>query len=384
MPLNAMAAVILGAWLAVFVVRLVRGWVGAVDPVAWGVWLFAAVALWRPISSSLTYVLGGVVAAAEASPLGGAVRGISAVFVGTMVVGANDSSIFSSPGGTEQATALLVVLAAASLVGAAWVLVRARAGSQWRRALGLAPVALLLLFAFAITMADFWVTGEGPNYCSATFALVAVIVTVATCAPLAISAFDWPTDRMTLVRWAGVGAVLLVLVADTLLPRALAATRPAQWSPPIPFENTSGSYWYPADVNGTGSQTIADNPVACVYLPQGAPRPTALLESQLSDAQRVYSCTRILTGLAGMESDALILVDWLRREWLTNTPAWAETYPVFEELPEAVKNKEVILLDDGSNVIGVETFGSLLTVYPKFAGLTPEELAALGVDPNSL
>lgn len=383
LPLNAMAAVILLGWLGVFVVRLVRRSAGAVDPVGWLIWGFAAVALWRPTSSSLAYVAGGVVAATEVSPIGGAIRGISAMVINSVRVGANDSSIFASPGGTEQVTALLVVLAAAGLVGAAWVLVRSRTGSPWQRALGLVPVVLLLLFAAAITLADFWITGEGPNYGSSKFAFLAVIVTVATCAPLAISALDWPADRMTLVRWAGAGAVLLVLVADTLLPRALAATRPAQWSPPIPFENTSGSYWYPADVNGTGTQTIADNPVACVYLPQGAPRPTALLESQLSDAQRVYSCTRLLTGLSGMESDALILVDWLRREWLTNTPAWAETYPVFEELPEKVKNKKVILLDDGSNVIGLETFGSLLSRYPKFAGLTAEELAALGVDPNA-
>jgi len=186
---------------------------------------------------------------------------------------------------------------------------------------------------------------------------------------------------MTTVRWLGLVAIVVLLTVDTLLPRALAAARPAQWSPPIPFENTSGSYWYPADVNGEASQPIADNPVACVYLPAGSAVPTALLDSQLSDAQRVYNCSRVLAGLSGMDSDALAIVDWLRREWLTNTRAWAEMYPRFEELTDAVLAKKVILLDDGSNVVGIETFGSLISRFPKFAGKTPEELAALGVDP---
>ena len=74
---------------------------------------------------------------------------------------------------------------------------------------------------------------------------------------------------MTLARWAGVGAVVFLLTVDSLLVRSIAAARPEQWSPPIPFDNPQ-SYWWPADVNGTGTQPIAENPVACVYLPQGA------------------------------------------------------------------------------------------------------------------
>ena len=46
-----------------------------------------------------------------------------------------------------------------------------------------------------------------------------------------------------------------------------------------------------------------------------------------------------------------------------------------EGMPDAVLDRPVILLDDGSNVIGLESMRSLLDRYPAEAGLTPEEIA---------
>jgi hypothetical protein len=117
-------------------------------------------------------------------------------------------------------------------------------------------------------------------------------------------------------------------------------------------------------VNGTGNQTIAGNPVGCVYLPQGAKEPSALLVSQLSDAQRVYACTRLLAGLSGQDQQAQPLVDWLRREWLGNKGAWSDVHGYLEAMPDAVKDKQMIILDDGSNVIGLDTVRYLLERYP--------------------
>jgi hypothetical protein len=179
---------------------------------------------------------------------------------------------------------------------------------------------------------------------------------------------DPAATGMTVARWAAVALVAYLLVVDTIVPRALAASRPDQWSPPIPFDNSSGSYWWPADVNGEAVQPIARNPVACVYLPAGATAPSALLASQLSDAQRVYNCSRIIAGLAGADTTAQPIVDWLRREWLTNTPAWSNEYPNMAGMPDSVLDKPVILLDDGSNVIGLETMRSLLARFPVTAG----------------
>jgi hypothetical protein len=173
---------------------------------------------------------------------------------------------------------------------------------------------------------------------------------------------------MTQLRWIGAGVVVALLMIDSLLPRAIAQARPQLWSPPIPFNNTSGSYWWPADVNDSSVQTIASNPVACVYLPPGASVPSAIVPSGLSDAQRVYACSRLLAGLSGMDTAAQPIVEWLRREWLTNTPAWDPSYEALIGLDPEVLGKNVILLDEGSNVVGVETLSSLLERFPKTAG----------------
>ena len=368
LPLNAMAAVILLAWLVILVARVARRGRSGFDPVAAGLWLVVAVGLWEPIRSSLAYVASGVVGAAGALsdvlPIGGAVRGM----VAAIAVPANDGSLFSSPGGTEVTGPILALLAVVAVIGAVLLLSRLGGRARATAAIRFVPVALLVGFALLVTLADFWVTGGGPNYGSLKFTFLATVVALGTCLPLALMVIDPEATGMTLARWAAVGLVGYLLIVDTIVPRALAAARPDQWSPPIPFENTSGSYWWPADVNGEAVQPIVENPVACVYLPAGAVVPSALLASQLSDAQRVYNCSRIISGLAGADTTAQPIVDWLRREWLTNTPAWSNEYPNLAGMPDAVLDKPVILLDDGSNVIGLETMRSLLERFPVTAG----------------
>ena len=150
---------------------------------------------------------------------------------------------------------------------------------------------------------------------------------------------------------------------DPLLVRSVAAARPEQWAPPVPFDNPR-TYWWPAEVNGTVNQPIAEVPVACVYLPAGASAPSAILDSQLSDPQRVYSCSRLLGGLTGTELESEPLVSWLRREWLTNTRAWSDVYGYLSTMSDDVLDRPVILLDDGSNVVGLESFRSLLGRFP--------------------
>jgi hypothetical protein len=97
-------------------------------------------------------------------------------------------------------------------------------------------------------------------------------------------------------------------------------------------------------------QDIANNPVGCAFYPQGARVPTALPEGQIA-----YSCTRILTGLAGADSTALPLVNWLRREWFTNTAAWDQEYPGLLTIPEDIRQRKLILMNELKNVVGLET-----------------------------
>ena len=382
LPMNAIAAVVIVGWIAVLGARLIRGprvrgdWIGLGLTVAVGVFI------WEPLRSSVAFVIGSAPASALefVGGMGGGVRAAVGVLatvpgIGPVVAGLDESTLFSAGGGTEQTTAVLAVLAAVAGLAAAGVASRQDVGRA--AYLRLLPVLLLVGFAVVLNALDQWATGSAPHYGSLKFTFMVTIVVIAACAPVAMLLIDPRASAMTLGRWAAVGAVVYLLIVDSLLTRSIAAARPEQWSPPIPFDNTSGSYWYPADVNGSPTQPIALNPVACVYLPPGANVPSALMESGLSDPQRVYSCTRLIAGLAGSDSTAQPLVDWLRREWLTNTPAWSEVYNGLVAMPDSVQDKPVILLDEGSNVIGLETVRSLLARFPQYAGKTPEELAAI-------
>lgn len=372
LPMNVIGAVLIVGWLAVLIARGIRGGRTAFDWVGIALTIVVGVAIWEPLKSSLSFVVESTPTAAGTllSGLGGGIHAAVGVarsvpFLSPIFAGVGDSTLFAAGGGTEQTTALLATLAAVASVATAVVASRQVAGRQgYARFI---PVLLLAGFALTLNVLDQWATGSAPHYGSLKFTFMVIIVVAGTCLPLALLLLDPRARAMTLARWVAVGAVIMVLVVDSLLVRSIAAARPDQWSPPIPFNNPQ-SYWWPAEVDGSGDQPIATNPVACVYLPQGAKAPSAILDSQLSDPQRVYSCTRLLAGLAGNDTEAQPIVDWLRREWLTNTRAWTDVYGYLAGMPDEVLDKPVILLDDGSNVIGLETMRSLLGRYPATAG----------------
>lgn len=367
-PMNALAGVLVLGWLVILIARLASASRSRADLVGLLVVLVTAIAIWEPMRSSLDFLIGSASSAAG-SLVGGLGGGVTAALAAVapapwaahVLAGLTDSSLFSAGGGTEAATSLLTVLAAVAVVAAAVVISR-QSGVRARR-VRLLPVVLLIGFAVVLNVLDQWATGSAPHYGAVKFTFMVTIVVIAACLPLAVLLLDPAVSGMTLSRWLALVAVVLVLTVDSLLVRSIAAARPTQWSPPIPFENPR-SYWYPADVNGTGSQPIAENPVACVYLPQGAKAPSAILDSQLSDPQRVYSCSRLLAGLSGEDGGAQPIVDWLRREWLTNQRAWESVHGYLAEMPDEVLDKKVILLDDGSNVIGFESMRGLLQRYP--------------------
>ena len=89
--------------------------------------------------------------------------------------------------------------------------------------------------------------------------------------------------------------------------------RPEEGSLSVPFKSSSGGYGWPAEVNGSSDQSIASNPLACVYLCTGANAPSAIVPSGFSEAPRVYACTRQLAGLLGADSYGRPIVDWLCR-----------------------------------------------------------------------
>lgn len=376
LPLNVVAVVVVIAWLAVLVSRAFRFGLRSFDVIGFVLLAIVTVGVFQPIYSSFVYLFfdsqsaGGVLGAVSG---GGVSANASLPALGPIQLGLGDSMLFAAGGGTDQTGPIFAVLAIAVVLSAAVVISRQPAAIRTSAIRRFIPLGIFTFFALAIYTLDFWSTGSGPHYGSMKFTFLTATLALATCLPIGLMLLDpQALGAMTAPRWIAVGGVLLLLMIDSVLPRAMALARPEQWSPPIPFNNTSGSYWWPAEVNGTADQPISANPVACVYLPQGAKVPSAILASALSDPQRVYSCTRLLAGLAGEDTDAQALVDWLRREWLSNTPAWSPVYDALAGMPESVQNKPVILLDDGSNVIGVESVRSLLARFPQTAGDAPQ------------
>ena len=360
-PLNALSALVLLGCIALVVVRVVKG--RGIDWIDVGLIVVTTICVWEPIWSSVSYVLSSGPTAAAAP--GGAVG----VVAGVVFAGLADSTLFAAGGGTDQTGPLLAIVAVASLVGAvAYIGGRTLTPSR-STYLRFLPIAFLVGMALAITFLDAWATGGGPHYGAMKFTFMASIVVTATCLPVALLILAPQGHRgISPLQWAGLVIVFFLLSIDTVLPRGLAEARPQAWSPAIPFDNPS-SYWYPAEVNGTGSQPIAANPVACVYLPQGAGAPSALTPTRISDPQRVYSCTRLLAGLAASDTGAQPIVDWLRREWFTNTEAWSDVYDSLAGMPADVLAKPVILLDEGSNVIGLDSMAALLQRYPRTASI---------------
>ncbi len=361
-PLVAVSIVLLIGWLAVSVIAIVRGARGRSDWLALGVLVAVGLALFDPVRSATVFVF-GIVPGTGMGGFGG-IAGVGASAGVPVWSNLLDSELFAAAGGTEVTTPLLMVLAGIGAIAASAVVTRQGRDRGYVR---LIPLLLLAGFALTLNVVDQWATGGAPNYGSYKFTFMVVIVVAAAALPVGLMMLDPRSRGMTPTRWVGVGVVIIALVVDPLLVRSVAAARPEQWSPPIPFDNPR-SYWWPAEVNGEPEQPISENPIGCVYLPAGAKAPSGILESGLSDPQRVYTCTRLLAGLAGEDVQAQPMVDWLRREWLTNTRAWTGVYGYLAGMSDEVLDRPVILLDDGSNVIGLESMRSLLARYPAEAG----------------
>lgn len=357
-PMTVVSLVMILGWLGVLIRRVSTGPRSRADVFGLAITALVALTVFEPLRSSFVYVAGtSGISLSAAGPGGGGIQAAAALIPTPTIT---NSSLFLAAGGTEVATPILAALAVLAAVAAAYVVSR---GTDRVSYVPLIPIFLLAGFAVLLSVLDQWATGSAPNYGSLKFTFMAVIVIASVALPVGLTLIDAGAHGMSVARWSAVGGVVLLLTVDPLLVRSIAAARPEQWSPPIPFDNPS-SYWWPAEVNGTDDQPISSNPVACVYLPNGAAAPSGILDSQLSDPQRVYSCSRLLGGLAGTELESEPVVDWLRREWLTNTRAWSNVHNNLSRLSDDVLDRQVILLDDGSNVIGLETLRSLLTRFP--------------------
>ena len=290
-----------------------RNGLGQIDWIGVGLWAIMTVGLFQSIATSLNYVFGTNILVSAGASGGGVVSSASTPQLG-IFAGLADTGLFAARSSTESVGPMLGILAVSPVIAADIFLRDVSKKAEVDLYARFTPIGAVNFLALTIYLLDFWITGGGPNYGSQKFAFLVVIFATTTILPLGLMLLD-PTARnkMSALRWMGVAGVVFLLTSDSILPRAVANSRAEEWSPPIPFDNRSVSYWWPAEVNGSSDQSIASNSLACVYLSTGANAPSAIVPSGLSDARRVYACTRQLAGLSGADSYGQPNVEWLCR-----------------------------------------------------------------------
>ncbi len=300
------------------------------------------------LNSALRYSLGvdSVSAAPSSGGVGGVVAAVRSITAPTL-------PLFDDPGGTEQITTVLLVLALVSLLGLVWVRVGKNPFTRGR-AIPFLPIVLAGGYSLAIAFTDFWAVGDGPNYGSLKISF-AVFLPILVCAlPFALMTFHRGSAKVNGLGLSAVVLVVVMLTLDTLFPRAVLQLKPANWP------SVSGSpYWYPAEVRDTGDQSLSSNPVGCVFLPRGAVAPTGLPQGQM-----IYTCTRLLAGVAGVETLAAPIVKWELDEWLQNRSMWNEVHGPFSALSPEIQGRALILLDADRQVVGLDSLGGLLSRFP--------------------
>ena len=352
-PLAPVSALILlgcGAWFVVTTLR--ERDIRVLDPITFLLWLFVCLVMAEPMVSAIRYLSDQPIASGARAALGGGISTATAIPA---------LDLLQSSGGTEVVAPALGLLAAASALLAALFISRINHESgRLQKFILFAPALLLVAYDLALNLFGTWWAGAGPNYGAIKTMFMTSIVLLSVSLPLAIMEVDRRRTGLTPVRVVSIIAVVFILTIDGLLPRALIRVSPANY--PLSAGVDKG-YWWPAEVRATGEQSIIANPIGCVYFPQGAPAPTAL-----PDGQTAYSCTRLLAGLSGEDAGAQPVVDWLRREWLTNEAAWTAAWPDMVKMAPEVLDKQLILLDERNQVIGLETIRALLDrIRPQWA-----------------
>jgi hypothetical protein len=359
-PLLPISAIVILAGIVAIVIGFARGGFGRRAP--WGIavaWIAAIVLTWPEYRSTVGYMTADVNAGADlAGGMGGGIAAVAAPIQALMVPMLD---LLDSKGGTEAVSPMLGVLLLIAAVLATLFIARRRSSlSRGRLLIAFAPALLLGGYAVALAVLGTWYAGDGPNYGAVKTTFLASITILAVAVPLALMEIDRSRSGTTLVRVAGIAGIVYLLAVDGILPRAAVYMSPEQW-PDASGEDRG--YWWPAEVKSQGEQTIASLPIACAYRPPGAGAPSAL-----PNGQTAYSCTRILVGLSGADTTGQPLVDWQRREWLTNTPAWDNEYPGLITLPESLRQKDFILMNEIDEVVGLDSVQSFMDRYmPEWA-----------------
>jgi hypothetical protein len=350
-PMAGLSLVVVLGSIAYFAQRLVRGTGTAKRPAILGLVLslgIFAITI-KFLSSALRFSLGldGSTEAVIALGAGGGIpTAVAAISAPTL-------PLFDSSGGTEIVTIPILVLTLVSVLGLIWVRMGTNTLTRSQFFI-LLPIVLAGGYALLIAFADFWAVGSGPNYGSLKVTFAVIIPILVATLPFALLTFSTKTQQVSALGYSAVVLIIVMLTLDTFFPRAILQLKPTNWP------SVAGSpYWYPAEVRDTGDQTLTSNPIGCTFLPRGATAPTAL-----PSGQTMYTCTRLMSGVAGVETLAAPIVKWQLDEWLQNRGMWSEIHPAFSALTPEVLVRQLILLDTDKQVVGLESLSGLLTRFP--------------------
>lgn len=326
------------------------------DRWALGASLLTLAAVWDALISSTLYLLGFRIGESGPEVMGPSVESAGPSSMQSVIDAQAETarSLFTAPGGVEQIQPLLAALAVASVVFAVWLTSSSRAVG-WRGGTRFAPIAIMSLYALAVTFGDALVTGAAPHYGGHKLVYAITFMALVSTLPVALLGLDRPARGMTTTRWFAVGGVVAILLLDTILPRSLSALSPILWTK---SDSEAPQYWSVAEVRPTADQPISSLPVACVFAPPESQIPTAL-----PLGQQAYNCTRMLLGMNGLEGEATILVDWLRTDWLSNEPHWDDFYSALVSGTSDLTGRSVVLMNPAGEVAGLTTLGALLDRY---------------------
>ena len=331
----------------------------------WSVWrrhwpavVLAALTLlvsWDALLSSTLYLLGLDGADSVVSSAGSVESvGSSSVSLPPQVLAA--THLFEAPGGTEIVQPLLGGLALISVLIVVARHPRIMVNStRLRGFVPVLPIAVLGLYTLLISVGDGIITGSAPHYGGNKLAFALTVMALTATLPVAITLLQPQIAGMTVLRWMAIGAVVVLLMLDTLLPRAISALSPKLW-PGV--DASSPAYWVPAEAKNQPQQPISSLPVACFFTPPQVGEPSAL-----PLGQQAYTCTRLLTGLNGLEGQAGTISSWLGTDWQSNQQTWASYYPSLTETTGALRGRTVILMDPEYGVAGLAPWDAVLDRY---------------------
>ncbi len=336
LPLNVLGFVIIVVTVVVVIRR--RRVIG-------GLLVIVTAALsWDAIFSSALYVFGSGGAAASSGVEAG-IEGVAAAPTGEILA---STHLFEAPGGTEIVAPVLGILAALAVLVVAWVYLRRQSDQSWKTAIPFLPIAAFGTYTLLITIGDAIITGGAPHYGGQKIMFAFVIMALAVTLPLALMLFE-----SSVLLGLAIGAVLIFLTVDSILPRALSALSPVLW----PTVNANApQYWAGAEVNGKADQPISNSPIACFTLPPASTVPTSLPFGQDS-----YACTRLLIGLNALEGKAGTLPNWLQTDWMSNRTNWDEFYDSLVESTQPLATRSIIVLGDEKQLLGLQPWGLVLS-----------------------